>query len=75
MSSTLKAWPRDPMEAASINCGICTCGSIRIDLIAQDGNTFAAAHIDVATCLDFIDSLTIIAKKKAELIVEGMTKQ
>jgi len=48
---SVKRWTKTALQATQISCGCCSGHSdlIGIDLIAQDGNTFAHAHFDVET--------------------------
>ena len=52
-------WNTPALQAASMNCGACTetIGLVGIDMIAQDGTTFAHGHFDVRTAAKFHQEL------------------
>ena len=54
---SVKRWKKNALQAAKMGCGVCSFPNcevwVGVDLIAQDGNTFAHGHFDVATARDF----------------------
>ena len=48
---SVKRWHDPALQAAAMRVGCCTdaVGLIGVDLVAQDGNTFAHGHVDIAT--------------------------
>lgn len=52
---SVERWKKKALQAASISCGACqhVTGMVGIDMIAQDGNTFAHGHFDIRTAIEF----------------------
>lgn len=48
-------WNKRALQAAQMDCGACTeaHGMVGIDMVAQDGHTFAHGHFDVQTAREF----------------------
>lgn len=67
---SLPAWRKRPLQAAAMRCGPCedVVGLVGIDMVAQDGNTFAHGHFDIAGAEKFAGMLSEAiaqAKRKA----------
>jgi hypothetical protein len=51
-------WSKKALQAASMACGACHGhGMVGIDMVAQDGNTFAHGHFDIEPARLFHASL------------------
>jgi hypothetical protein len=64
---SVERWKKEALQAASMTAGACAHGgTVGIDMVAQDGNTFAHGHFDIEIAEQFRDLLTeAIAEAKA----------
>ena len=55
---SVERWKKKALQAASMSCGCCLHGGfVGIDMVAQDGNTFAHGHFDIRTAIEFQNQL------------------
>jgi hypothetical protein len=66
---SVETWDGKPLQAASIGVGTCieSRNLVGIDLVAQDGKTFAHGHFDIETAVRFRADL--------DLAIEDARKQ
>jgi hypothetical protein len=59
MTSHVKRWTKPTLQASAMRCGLCcdTEGVIGVDMIAEDGTTFAHGHFDIRTAVAFKNQL------------------
>lgn len=52
---SVERWKKKPLQAAAMSCGKCqeVSGMVGVDMVAQDGRSFAHGHFDIETAREF----------------------